>query len=178
MGGISPAPEAWTMTEEIQWQTIDSELQKAGISLDNLLRDTHAGIALVWASLLDEGFETALRSAMSHLSKNALNDLLTGYGPLSSFSAKIDIAHGMKLITVEHCRDAHLIRRIRNQFAHVTEKLGFDSAKIVEITAQLSTYNKEKADTFVPYINAGIAILNRLHAETRKHTTAASLAST
>ena len=42
------------------------------------MRDTHPGIALVLSSLLDEVFERALRSTMSHLSRNTLNDLLTG----------------------------------------------------------------------------------------------------
>ena len=36
--------------------------------------------------------------------------------------------------------DAHLVRRIRNKFAHANEKLHFDSAKTVALAKQLSTY--------------------------------------
>jgi hypothetical protein len=114
--------------DEVQWETVEGELEKSGINLEKLLQDTHAGVALVLSSLLNDRFETALRSAMAHLSNNALNDLLMGYGPLSSLSAKIEIAYGMKLVTAQHCSDAHLIRKIRNKFAHVAERLHFDSA--------------------------------------------------
>jgi DNA-binding MltR family transcriptional regulator len=151
------------------------ELEQRGINLDQLLRDTHAGVALVLCSLLDDVFERALRAAMSHLSNIVLNELLTGYGPLSRLSAKIEIAYGMKLVTAQQCSDARLIRKIRNKFAHVAKRLDFGSKEIVQIGAQLSTYDKQKEDVRDAYIKAMDAILTQLYREIEKQQLATAL---
>ena len=43
-------------------------------------------------------------------------------------------------------KDAHLLRRIRNKFAHRNERLHFDSPKIVAMAKQLSTYEKAESN--------------------------------
>jgi DNA-binding MltR family transcriptional regulator len=164
------------MPDNVRWQAIADELKKRGLDLENLIRDTHAGTGLILSSLLETGFEMALKSAMVHLSKHTLKKLTTGYGPLSTFSAKIDIAYGMKLISREHRSDANLIRQIRNVFAHATAKLDFDSSEIVQIGSNLSTYDKQEKDVLVAYMKAIDIISLQLRAEIKKHLTAAALA--
>jgi DNA-binding MltR family transcriptional regulator len=39
-------------------------------------------------------------------------------GPLSTFSARINLAHALRIIDDAEYRDLHIIRRIRNDFAH------------------------------------------------------------
>jgi DNA-binding MltR family transcriptional regulator len=127
------------------------------------------------SSLLSDVLETALRSAMSHLSNKALNELLTGYGPLSTLQAKIDLAYGMKLLTDQHCKNAHLIRKIRNTFAHEPKRLDFGCAEIVKIGVRLSTYEKQKG-ALDAYTKALDDIMKQLRAEIGRHMTAAALA--
>lgn len=49
-------------------------------------------------------------------SKN--DDLFDGDGPLSTFSAKINLAFRLGLIDSQFAKALHIVRRIRNDFAH------------------------------------------------------------
>jgi hypothetical protein len=46
------------------------------------------------------------------------DELLDGDSPLSTFSARINICYRLGLITPEYAKSLHLVRRIRNSFAH------------------------------------------------------------
>jgi len=56
--------------------------------------------------------------------------LFSGFGPLSSFSSKIDIAYSIGLIPKLMHRDLHILRKIRNEFAHDPGKFGFEKSAI------------------------------------------------
>lgn len=49
---------------------------------------------------------------------NMTDQLFANNGPLGTFSAKIDVCHRLGLIDSEFCKAIHLVRRIRNSFAH------------------------------------------------------------
>jgi hypothetical protein len=57
-------------------------------------------------------------------------------GPLSSFSAKIDLGVLLGLYPEEVRRDLHRLRDVRNQFAHEQEPRNFCYPKISEICAK------------------------------------------
>jgi hypothetical protein len=61
-----------------------------------------------------------------------------GQGPLSTFSAKIDVAHAFEIIGDDEVSDFHAIRNIRNAFAHTTVPLHFDSPEIASRFQALS----------------------------------------
>lgn len=46
------------------------------------------------------------------------DELLDGDSPLSTFSAKINMMYRLGLLTAEYTKSFHVIRRIRNDFAH------------------------------------------------------------
>jgi hypothetical protein len=46
------------------------------------------------------------------------DDLFDAMGPLSSFSAKIDLAYRLGLVDAELAHSLHTIRKLRNDFAH------------------------------------------------------------
>lgn len=56
----------------------------------------------------------------------------TGRGPLGTFSARIDTAYCMGLITQEERSDLDTIRRIRNDFAHKITGLTFDDQSVAD----------------------------------------------
>ncbi|HTI87669.1 MAG TPA: hypothetical protein VL966_13775 [Alphaproteobacteria bacterium] len=58
------------------------------------------------------------------------NPLFTGYGPLGTFSAKIDMAYLLRVFDSYARSSLHVIRRIRNTFAHGLSPLTFDSPPI------------------------------------------------
>jgi hypothetical protein len=69
-----------------------------------------------------------------HLLQHALlpnptksDDLLEGDNPLSTFSARINACYRLGLIDAELARSLHLIRKIRNVFAHETSGSSLNS---------------------------------------------------
>ena len=64
------------------------------------------------------------------LSSRLKERLYHGYGPLNSFSAKIDIAYAFSLIDDEIYNDLRAIKDIRNVFAHSKAVLNFNSPEL------------------------------------------------
>ena len=61
-------------------------------------------------------------------SPTGIDELLDGDAPLSTFSARINLAHRLGLIDVPFARALHLVRRIRNAFAHELSGSSLDSS--------------------------------------------------
>ena len=89
--------------DQVTLETALLELGRAG----------HAAHALYVASNLERSLEELIALRMPNLSNTLNKQLFTGYGPLSSFSAKIDIAFALDLIPANLRRDLHAIRYIR-----------------------------------------------------------------
>jgi hypothetical protein len=88
------------------------------------------------AALLDTHLSTLLRLA---LRSETPEEWFEGREVLGSFSAKIDMAYYMALISDEDYRDLHLIRKIRNEFAHeLDHTLGFASQQVSNRVRELS----------------------------------------
>jgi len=61
-----------------------------------------------------------------------IDGFFTGMGPLSSFSAKIDMAYLLRLTDDQNRNRMHIIRRIRNDFAHDLSPLTFKSKRVAD----------------------------------------------
>lgn len=61
-------------------------------------------------------YETLRRALVSTPSAN--DELLDGDSPLSTFSSRINVLYRLGLIAPDFARALHLVRRIRNAFAH------------------------------------------------------------
>jgi DNA-binding MltR family transcriptional regulator len=93
-------------------------------------RETDRGAAILAASLLD--------SALGSLLYNFLvpnpgkdDDLFDGpTAPLANFSARISVCYRLGLISQRMSRDLHLVRKIRNEFAHNIQGATFSSTAI------------------------------------------------
>ena len=85
--------------------------------LYNPHEESDRGLVVGCAALLDDFLNTVI---MSYLVDNASTKVLLegGNAPLGSFSAKIDMAHSLGLISDDSHAEAHNIRKIRNHFAH------------------------------------------------------------
>jgi mannitol operon repressor len=85
--------------------------------LYNPHEESDRGLVVGCAALLDDFLRTVI---MSYLVDNTSSTALLegGNPPLGSFSAKIDMAHALGLISDDSHAEAHNIRRIRNDFAH------------------------------------------------------------
>ena len=114
-GGVFPQEYIDQLKEVIRFK----------LSLNN---ETDRGCALMAASLLEHRITELLRKNFVEDKSSTL--LLSPSGPLGAFSNKIDISYALALIPQAMKRDLHLLRKIRNIFAHTTEVVTFDTPAI------------------------------------------------
>jgi DNA-binding MltR family transcriptional regulator len=84
--------------------------------------------ALLIASFLESGLSDGLKRSL--VEDDSVTRLFQAYGPLATLSGKIDIAFAVGLLTTEIKADLHLIRKIRNHFAHHPDLTDFTEAPV------------------------------------------------
>lgn len=102
--------------------------------IQELEQQSDRGAAIIGLAWLEESLHEALVSFMTD-DKTARDRLFRQSGPLSTFSAKIDLARLLGMCTTTIASDLHILRGIRNEFAHsVLAKdntaLSFDTSHI------------------------------------------------
>lgn len=116
----------------------------------NLQRELEAesdrGAALVASAMLEEELR-GLLDAFLVASTASPDSLFDGANaPLSSFSAKIDVAFRLGKISNQLCRDLHLVRRIRNDVAHRPSGCTFEDPslrdRVLELTKSHGLYER------------------------------------
>lgn len=75
------------------------------------------GVAIVGVAWIEEALTAAIHAFLEK-NKNAWERLFRKSGPLSSLSAKIDIARLLAMTSDAIYSDLHTLREIRNEFAH------------------------------------------------------------
>ena len=109
---------------------------------EQLRSETDRGALIVAAALLEDALEHML-SARLVPSPERDDELFSGpYAPLSTFSAKIDFAYRVGLIRLSVRSSLHLLRKIRNEFAHSTTVGGFESQSVTSRLRELFKLNK------------------------------------
>jgi DNA-binding MltR family transcriptional regulator len=121
---------------------VAEELKKYGINLADVVQDTHGDTMIRVTHLTEEMLELAIKKSTLKSGKEINERAFMHYGELATLEKKINKAKELNLIDEVAFKDAHLLRKIRNKFAHRNERLHFDSAKIVALAKQLSTYEK------------------------------------
>jgi DNA-binding MltR family transcriptional regulator len=93
-------------------------------------KESDRACVILSASMLDQALESLLKAYLVPLS-SAEDELLDGaYAPISTFSARIDLAYRLGLISTKFCHDLHLIRKIRNDFAHNITECNFENVSV------------------------------------------------
>jgi DNA-binding MltR family transcriptional regulator len=86
--------------------------------------------AIIFTSSVELLLENLLRKAMM---PDSAKHLFDGNGALATLSAKIDIAYAFGLIANVDRHDLHLLRKIRNDFAHdIDHELSFETPRIAD----------------------------------------------
>lgn len=107
-----------------------------------LLKESDRGCVLLSTSRMDEFLAdlhaTHIRST-AQVSARFIRELFGSHGPLSTFSAKIDLAFAYGLISAADQEDLHRIRALRNAAAHTTAAFSFAltecQASVAKLTA-------------------------------------------
>ncbi|MEE9598509.1 MAG: MltR family transcriptional regulator [Acidiferrobacterales bacterium] len=93
--------------------------------------------ALLAASFLEHVISEKLKSFF--VAEKSIGKLFEGYGPLASFSAKIDIAFALGLLTRDMKSDLGIVRKVRNHFAHHPKHTSFADNLVRDLCANLTT---------------------------------------
>lgn len=88
--------------------------------------ESERGAAVLVGSYIENFLGIYLQSKMADQS---LSEKIFGTnGPLSSFSQRIDFAPAFGLLSPIVCKELHLIRKIRNHFAHHPKEASFSTS--------------------------------------------------
>ena len=79
--------------------------------------ESDRAVAIVGAAWVEEALSDAITSFL-HSHQKSQDRLFGSNGPLSTLSAKIDLARMLGIVTDSIRSDLHVIRDIRNEFAH------------------------------------------------------------
>lgn len=96
---------------------------------DLLSSESDRGCALWAAALVDEKFEELLRSVFVEDAKE-IDNLLKGLGPLASFSSRSKLLYALGIFHKSEFTECKLVQKIRNEFAHRSTNLDFETAPI------------------------------------------------
>lgn len=109
-----PWPLMNTMHGPVIKEIREQSDRAAAILAVSFLEDRLAALLQAW--LVDE--------------PNIVSKMFSGSGPLATFSAKIDMGLLLGILEKSRHRELHLIRDIRNKFAHGLEALTFETPRI------------------------------------------------
>jgi DNA-binding MltR family transcriptional regulator len=105
-------------------------------TFEEVFKQTDRASAIVSSALLEELLERlVLAFLMDH--QAAKRDLFDGMTPLSTMSAKINLAYYLGLLEQNEFEDLKLIKNIRNDFAHSFETINFETQRIKDKCLQL-----------------------------------------
>jgi hypothetical protein len=134
----------------------------------DMSRQTEPTYALVSASTVEDWVRHALIAKMRNdLSSKLSERLFEGYGPLSSFSGKIDIAYALNIFPTEIYNDLRAIKDIRNKFAHAKDYLHFNSVELAPDIQKLTGWStgSNPQTLFIERVNACVEVCKK-HLET------------
>jgi DNA-binding MltR family transcriptional regulator len=149
-------------------QLLEARLADVFKFRETLTPETDRGCALMAAAYLDAQLEELLRAAWVADDK-CLDDVLGQSKPLGTFSSRIDVAYLTGLIGDRARRDLHLIRRIRNDFGHRPEPIGFYSESIANRCAELHhTFRSKDERPRALFTSTVLGVLAIIHSANHK----------
>lgn len=107
-----------------------SSVYWADLLMDEFAKESDRAAVILSASLFDIALESLLRAFLVPI-PTELDNLFEGVNaPLGTFASRIDLNFRLGLISSRFSRDLHLIRKIRNLFAHNIQGCNFENASV------------------------------------------------
>jgi hypothetical protein len=114
---------------------------------EQLSSESDRGSAIVGAALIEEALEKKLKALLIASVERDDELFKNSYSPLRSFSAKIDVAYRTGLISPKVRKSLHIIRDLRNDFAHLSLHINFETQSVRDRIRNLFNLNKELLET-------------------------------
>lgn len=113
-----------------------------------LQEESDRGCVIVSAAMLDDILLQLLKRRLAPSLEKKDELLEGGAAAFSNFSARIDLAYRVGLIRASTRATFHLLRKIRNDFAHISDPKTFDSSSVKSRTLEIFKLNKEVMESF------------------------------
>ncbi|MEN9657946.1 MAG: hypothetical protein RL571_1411 [Pseudomonadota bacterium] len=115
---------------------------------NELGKDSDRSVAIVAAALVDDVLMQLLSKKLLP-AKDVNNCIYSNQSsPLGSFSSRINALHQLGVISGSMHRDLHILRKIRNDFAHEPSDLNFESpaikSRVLELNKESNYLEKNK----------------------------------
>jgi DNA-binding MltR family transcriptional regulator len=112
----------------------------------DLTNESDRGCVLAGAAMLEESIEARFRSIFDtrHIPKHLQDSLFNSNGPLATFSGKIKLGYALGLFSRETFSDLEVIRKLRNEAAHVWKEFDFTNKAIGLKIESLKCVNSHK----------------------------------
>jgi hypothetical protein len=94
--------------------------------MDGLIEQDDLHVAITGVSIIEAHLEKLIVTRLHSTDKDFLNRLFENRGPLSDFNSKILIGQAFGLLTRPLADELHMMRTIRNTFAHAKMPVSFD----------------------------------------------------
>lgn len=104
--------------------------------LKEIHEQTPRGAVLIAAAYVEERLVDALKSRLNH-HPTIENKIFKGYGPMASFSMRIDFGLLLGIYDENTHRVLRTLKDIRNDFAHKPEPIDFQTQKIRDLCYNL-----------------------------------------
>ena len=130
---------------------------------DSLDPETDRGCAITAASYVDDQLAEMLKVHLVD-SKKLIKEVFAGSGALSTFSARIDLSFLLGHIAKAVQRELHLIRGIRNKFAHSSRPLSFTEPAIdQQCRALVYSHHPKSREARAHFCSSATAVLAFIH---------------
>jgi DNA-binding MltR family transcriptional regulator len=119
-------------------------LEEIRTRVDDIMENFGSGdsqVAILVAAKLEESLEEALLTKMQPINHEIRKRLFEGYGPLSGFAAKIDLAYALKIFSKKVYDTLRTIKKVRDIFAHRSELCNFETPEIATLLNTLHLDN-------------------------------------
>jgi DNA-binding MltR family transcriptional regulator len=116
------------------WTYRDGERDKA--TTDEIDRQEDRAAAIIASAYVEDRLALAIKARLI-ADIQVTNPMFNGDGPLATFSVKINMAYLLGLITKRQRETLHIIKKIRNLFAHDLSPLTFTSQNIQALCRNL-----------------------------------------
>lgn len=98
--------------------------------VEQFSKESDRAAVILVSSLLDELIGSLLKSYFIPNPNSEDSLFSNATSPLSNFSSKIDLAFRLGLISSKFARDLHIVRKIRNSFAHDLYNCNFNNGSV------------------------------------------------
>jgi DNA-binding MltR family transcriptional regulator len=109
--------------------------REIGKILDGLRNKDDLHTAIISVSIVEAALEQLIVTRLRRKSTDLLNRLFQNKGPLSDFNSKILIGEAFGILTGPLAEELHVMRAVRNAFAHAKTHISFsDQPVAVEVS--------------------------------------------